>query len=85
MSASAPSPNATSPTSLGSVVAVETVNEGTDDASGFHYETDDSIDESKGESLATSATGGTKRQGRHGMLKNLPGAENGVHGYQVQW
>ena len=59
MSTSAPSPNATSPTSLGSVVVVETVTEGTDDASGFHYESDDSLDESKGESLATSATGGT--------------------------
>jgi len=38
---------------------VETVNEGTDEASGFHYETDDSLDESKGESLATNVTGGT--------------------------
>jgi hypothetical protein len=41
------------------MIVVETANEGADETSGFHYETDDSLDESKAESLATSATGGT--------------------------
>jgi hypothetical protein len=58
MSASDPHPITACPASLGSVV-VETANEGTDDASGLHCETDDSLDESKVESLATSATGGS--------------------------
>jgi hypothetical protein len=58
MPASDPHPTTASPASLGSVVE-ETANEGTDDASGLHCETDDSLDESNLESLATSATGGT--------------------------